>query len=666
MNPELKHYKFERQESSSAQPEQKEAMVENSIESLKQGEFSILAKAARVLENLSGQVLEKSRKAKAIAAFSLLLQASTLFAEMAWAQEDQKYAPKEVPAEPTAEFALKKQPRLEPEFDWKKIVNEINVSYETPYIPKKTFEAEEIPVAADLNQTEFYGDFSVQEKDKTSKFYVESVQNSLSSQSFFEKLKEKSGELNAEQKIYFLQRLGNDLRSTYNYEMFQDNEHVVVSDEKMFNAIKNGSPSGICGNIHTFMVKAAENLGIEAWLQSGFTSQTGHVWMGAIVEREDKKEIAFIDYGNLIPTGTLNYKEALGVIERRNKEIALFNSFVGDTKEVLFPVKSYAQEIMEKAAGFKEIGKELSKRLEAGKIEKERKLEIKLSPETKEIEFSRDHLGFYYVNYQNSGNVYNSLEDLNAARGSLRLGDKKLGAETDLTIMHFDIKDMGTKLFPRDAIAARLAANYIESKKLTKGEHGKFVLNFGATLESGIAYFLEQGMSASKISGKGEAGLGTRLIYLSPAETGKFFVEAQDAFRGTIDDFQNQDFVVQEILRKIAVGGEYKVREGTLINLETALAQLDYGRNYLIKAGLTEWPIKSEISWLKELSALETVKPSKELIEGSLGYQFALSKIKQRPIGEINIFGGVGEEKYKDAEPQKIQNIGVKLRIILW
>jgi len=54
------------------------------------------------------------------------------------------------------------------------------------------------------------------------------------------------------------------------------------------------------------------------------------------------------------------------------------------------------------------------------------------------------------------------------------------------------------------------------------------------------------------------------------------------------------------------------------------------------------------------------------LIEGSLGYQFALSKTKQGPIGEINIFGGVGEEKYKYAGPQKIQNVGVKLRIILW
>ena len=259
-------------------------------------------------------------------------------------------------------------------------------------------------------------------------------------------------------KLCALQGLGNDLARTYNYDMLKNDKHVEISDEEMFQALHSNKPSGICGNIHTFMVKAAERLGVEAWLQNGFTSKTEHVWMGAMVENQGKKEIVFVDYNNVIPTGTSNYKEAMGVIERRNKEIALFNSFVGDTKEVLFPVKSYAQETMEKAAGFEEIGKGLSERLETGEIQKERKLEIKFGPEMKEIKFDRDNIGLYYINYQNSGNVYNSLENLNAVRGSLRLGGKKLGAETDLTMMHFDIKDLGTKLFPRDAIVAPPAA----------------------------------------------------------------------------------------------------------------------------------------------------------------------------------------------------------------
>ena len=664
MNPEFKQSKFER-------PEKMEARLEQPIESLKEGERSIFAKAAEVLENLPGKILEKSHKAKAIAAFALLLEASTLFTEMAWAQETKKYTPKEIPAEPAAEFVLKEQPRLEAPFDWKKVVNEINVSYEAPYIAKKEFEAEDINLynlefgSQEQQNPKFYKDLSLGERSEAESVYMSGLFR-LSAQEFFNTLKEHASELNDKQKLLALQWLGNDLARTYNYDMLKNDKYVEISDEEMFQALHSNKPSGICGNIHTFMVKAAERLGVEAWLQNGFTSNTEHVWMGAMVENQGKKEIVFVDYNNVIPTGTSNYKEALGVIERRNKEIALFNSFVGDTKEVLFPVKSYAQETMEKAAGFEEIGKGLSERLETGEIQKERKLEIKFGPETKEIKFDRDNIGLYYINYQNSGNVYNSLENLNAVRGSLRLGGKKLGAETDLTMMHFDIKDLGTKLFPRDAIVARLAANYIESKQLTKGDYGKFALNFGATIESGIAYFLEEGMSASKTSGKSEAGLGVRLAYLNPAETGKIFLEVQDAFRGTIDDFQNQDLIVKEILRKIAVGGEYKVREGTLVNLETAMAQLDYGRNYLIKAGLTEGPIKSEISWLKELSEFELVKPSKELIEGSLGYQFALSKTKQGPIGEINIFGGVGEEKYKYAGPQKIQNVGVKLRIILW
>ncbi|HBC59258.1 TPA: hypothetical protein DCZ14_02485, partial [Candidatus Azambacteria bacterium] len=110
MNPEFKQSKFER-------PEKMEARLEQPIESLKEGERSIFAKAAEVLENLPGKILEKSHKAKAIAAFALLLEASTLFTEMAWAQETKKYTPKEIPAEPAAEFVLKEQPRLETPFD---------------------------------------------------------------------------------------------------------------------------------------------------------------------------------------------------------------------------------------------------------------------------------------------------------------------------------------------------------------------------------------------------------------------------------------------------------------------------------------------------------------------------------------------------------------------
>src|SRR3989338_3149649 len=368
MNPEFKQSKLER-------PEKREARLEQPIESLKEGERSIFTKAAEVLENLPGKILEKSRRAKAVAAFALLLEASTLFTEMAWAQESKKYTPKEIPAEPTAEFVLKEQPRLETPFDWKKVVNEINVSYEAPYIAKKEFEAEDINLynlefgSQEQQNPKFYKDLSLGERSEAESVYMLGLFR-LSAQEFFNTLKEHASELNDKQKLLALQWLGNDLARTYNYDMLKNDKYVEISDE-------------------------------------------------AMVENQGKKEIVFVDYNNVIPTGTSNYKEAMGVIERRNKEIALFISFVGDTKEVLFPVKSYAQETMEKAAGFEEFGKGLSERLETGEIQKERKLEIKFGPEMKEIKLDRDNIGLYYINYQNSGNVYNSLENLNAVRGSL-------------------------------------------------------------------------------------------------------------------------------------------------------------------------------------------------------------------------------------------------------
>lgn len=655
----------------------KEKPLEQPVEKLKEGEKSIFNKAADFLENLPGKVLEKSRRAKAIAAFSLLLQASTIFTESAWAQENKKYTPEDLNNEPSAELNLKTQPILESAFDWKKIVNEINISYENPYIPKKTFETEEIKdvnvTSKNWKETKFYGtqkeDFIKQPED----FYKTEILKAKDVDEYFSNLETVNSKFNDRQKIYTLQILGQKLGINYNNDLAKaKDKSIEISDEAMLESIQTNSPSGICTNIHYFMIKSAQRLGMEAWLQNGYVPSGNHEWMGTIAKKNDnpnEKQIVFIDYDAVIPTGTLNYKEALGIMERRNKEISLFDSFVGDTKEILFPVETYAQETMKKTAGFdKQTGETLSETMETGEIEREKSLDIKFNPETKSMELSRDHIGLYYLNYKDSGNVYNSLEELNAARGTLRVGGKKLDIEGDITIMHLDIKDLGTRLFPRDAVISRLAANFVNTHSMTKEEFGKFSLRYGATFEAGIANFLAEGehkaKQTSKIKdiGKAEADLGIRFMYINPAETGKLFLEVQEAFGRKRDDVQNQEFIIQEIMKKITVGGEYKTHEGNLVNLDAAISELKYGRNFLLNASINGL----KFNFMKEVSDYERFKPSKEELGASFSSPLVLSKSNNQPIGEINVFGAIGKEKYKNANPQKTQNVGVKMRFILW
>lgn len=154
-----------------------------------------------------------------------------------------------------------------------------------------------------------------------------------------------------------------------------------------------------------------------------------------------------------------------------------------------------------------------------------------------------------------------------------------------------------------------------------------------------------------------------KIAYLNPSETGKIYLEVIDVFRGQVNNFQDQDGVIKEVLRHIALGGNYKVREGVVVILEGAVAEMDYGKRYVGKTSVQIGDDKLEIDVTKEDSEYERFKPSRRTVEMSIGRAF---KLKDRPIGEINIFGVIGEKKYQDAEPEKIQNVGVKLRIFLW
>lgn len=295
------------------------------------------------------------------------------------------------------------------------LVNEIDLGYQYNRYDYQTYKTEDIRVAFDFKQIiagNFYGNLSLGEFSRMTAVESRIISSSKTAGDFFANLRDAQRIMSVEQKLLLLQRLGDYLEVNYNSAMLSGNQHVKISDDEMFSALRgyfiNGkiTPSGICGNIHTFLIKAAENLGIEAWLQSGITGRNnGHVFAGLVVERDSRKQIAFLDYKNVILTGTPRYDEALGVIERYFGQIGLFDSFVGTKDKVLFPVKSLATKKLEQAVGYMPVEETLYSYLAVGEISVPKSvLSLKTGNESQEISYDSKYLGIAFVDFHDAGN----------------------------------------------------------------------------------------------------------------------------------------------------------------------------------------------------------------------------------------------------------------------
>lgn len=636
-------------------------------------EDAIIKKGTDLLEHMEPEKF-KSKVANLLLAFSLFAGASTAFAGEQNTDKDLPAMGEEQISQAREKTESKNQAA---DFDWRKIADKIEISIGEKKENVKEFQPE---VIADT----WYGKINYGVTGQDSKFYTGvttedafnayfvasgAINYSKNSEEFFSNLKgfsQKGAGLNDKQKAVAMQFLGGYLNETYNMDMFNTGTHIQVSNDSMFNAVKDsfytyGKPtvkSGICGNNHTFLVLIAESMGIEAWLQSGSVPGGAHIWSGMILGSGEERQIVWLDGETLIPTGTLNYKDALGIAERYHQSVSVFTSFVGNETEVLFPVKSRAQEIIEKAGGVEGAESQLERNLEIGEVEKsDTGVEININQEVKEIKLTSDNFGLVFFDFKDSSNnPYQSMADMNAWRVHANAKDENLGVEVDATVLHMNIKDLYGGSVATEAIITRLAGEYIDKKQLTKGEYGEFLLNFGATIEGAVKIPVEGGALKSASA---EGGLGARLIYLDPNNVGKFYIGASEVLRGQTSDFQNQKAIVKEATKNFVVGGEVKVFEGNVINMEVGKKDLDWGKSLSLKGGMEGETLKGSFGYEKSSSDYERFIPSSEKIEVGITY-------KGGPRWEVDVIGAKTTEKYKDAQSNDVYNAEVKLKIFLW
>lgn len=636
-------------------------------------ENAILKEGTDLLEEAKPEVF-KNKAANFFLALSLFIGASTAFAGEQNNDKDLPAMGEEQVSQAREKSEAKNQTA---DFDWQKIATKIEISIGATKEDVKEFQPEavssswygEINYGVTGQDSKFYT--GVTTEDAFNAYYVASgaINYSQNSAEFFNNIhdfSQKGSGLSDKQKVAAMQFFGFYLDKTFNKDMFTSNTHVQVSRDSMFSALKDSYyaygettvTSGICGNIHTFLTMTAESMGIEAWLQSGSVPGGAHIWSGMIIGSGEEKQIVFLDYGTLIPTGTLNYKDALGIAERYHQSASVFTSFVGNETEILFPVKSRAQEIIEKAGGVEGAENKLERNLEIGEVEKgDTGVEINISPEVKEIKLTSDNFGLIFFDFKDSSNnPYQSIEDMNAWRVHANVKGENLGVEADATVLHMNIKDIYGGSVSTEAIITRLAGEYIDKEQLTKGEYGEFLLNFGATLEGALKIPVEGGALKSAST---EGGFGARLVYLDPNNIGKFFIGASEVLRGQTSDSQNQKTIVKEATKNFIVGGAIKVFEGNVINMEVGKKDLDWGENLSFKGGIEGETLKGNVGYEKSSSDYERFIPSSEKIEVGVTY-------KGGPKWLVEVIGAKTTEKYKDAQSNDVYNAEVKLKMFLW
>lgn len=334
-------------------------------------EKETIKKGTDFLENLEPEKFKK-KAANWLLAFSLFAGATSAFAGE---QNTDKDLP-EMGEEKITQVREKSEAKNQTaDFDWKKIAGKIEISMGAENENIKDSRTE-IVDAWGYSTSEFYNDISTQEVSSVFQTIYQTISSSQNSNEFFANVSNSTQGFSEQQKVMMLQQFGNTLEQTYNYDMVPFDRHVAVSSDKMFQSLKdqtlygNADKSGICGNIHTFLTLGAQNMGIESGLQSLGTDSGNHVISSLVLGSGEEKEVAFLDYGTLVRTGTLNYSDAIGRLEVYSGTVSVFNSYVGNATEVLFPVKSRAGEVVEKAMGVEGSSNRLDRNLEEGERKK--------------------------------------------------------------------------------------------------------------------------------------------------------------------------------------------------------------------------------------------------------------------------------------------------------
>ncbi len=534
--------------------------------------------------------------------------------------------------------------------EMEKMFSRLSISLGDSSEKRKPFDGEEIGPWGheDIIRSSFFKDLTRDQYAHAINGFAMGLINSTNAAEYFGSLKKEN--FSTQEKIIVLQAIGLNLQITYNTDMLRSGTHVEISDDAIFNAIHSqytGTPatSGICGNNHTFLTKAAMGMGMESWLQGVSNADGAHIISGIVI---DDKEIAFLDSAYLIRTGTMNYKDALGVAERVLGKVRIFGSYAQQIGGKGFSAQSRAGELAGNFANIKDTQKILENELGAGAvIGNLNGVEVGIGKEVKKLGLTSDHVSVSFSRFENtSDNPYQSLKSLNAGRVGFSANGEEAGIDVGVAAMHFTLKDIYNNTTDFSAVVPSVFGSYIKKLNLTKGEYGALSANLGATLQAAIKMPLDRGEKLGGLSGIGETAIGGRIIYIDPKETGKFYVGASELLRSEISDFQTQREIISKVSQQFNVGAQIDVQKGSILNLDAMKINADWGTKFGAKAGFKNNDVGVELAYEKDKSNQDRFIPSGSTTSASVSY-------KMNPKYTFQITGFEKNEQYKGGPSQK-------------
>src|SRR3989344_2040231 len=136
-----------------------------------------------------------------------------------------------------------------------------------------------------------------------------------------------------------------------------------------------------------------------------------------------------------------------------------------------------------------------------------------------------------------------------------------------------------------------------------------------------------------------------------------FFLEAAATGRVQRDNFEEQKISLKNIGDILRVGAKVGVNNGSILNLDAKISNIEYGRKYGVGVGADFGKSFGNAEIEKIDSKYDKFAPSSEKISIEAGFR--------QPVGEIVIYGSKSRDEYNQTTTEK-NDFGVKMRMVLW
>jgi hypothetical protein len=316
--------------------------------------------------------------------------------------------------------------------------------------------------------------------------------------------------LGDEEKVQALGLLGARLGSLYDTTMLAKNEHVALTPEEMFDAMRYRKGTvGICGNIHSYMKYMASVMGMKGMTMTGTLPTPdggygGHIYsmVYADIPQSDgstAQEIVIINYNQVIRTGTIDPAEAIGVYEM---ESGVPPAFFGEPATLddgtVIPIHGHASDTLMNLATMDKDSRELLGEHNVRPEKAELSYSFDASLGQNAITLTGPKLSFSLAHFENPGDAFNPIETADSATVGLHQErDTSLGTRTTdfkLNYTHAELQHTvndGVVDYVALQMATEFQAN--QTTLMTSEEFGTLYGQFAAGARVGLAFMANGG-----------------------------------------------------------------------------------------------------------------------------------------------------------------------------